>query len=159
MTIFLGAFPDLFFPTIEAINKALIFVAVFIGDSEFIVLVIEIVNIFHAVDIKLNTFFAVADLNDVFRALSQIVCAVLVFFLLRVLRRNRVFTHIRNANIDMVSPEIPSAPEPIEINRRRIFHCAEEVSRSRAFELPARGIFFERIVKEFASHDRFAQYH
>ena len=70
MSIFLGTFPDVFFPSLKTINKALILIAVFIGDSEFVVLIIEVVNIFHAVDIKLDTFFAVAFLNDVFWAIS-----------------------------------------------------------------------------------------
>ena len=86
MTIFLGAFPDVFFPSFQVINKALICVAVFIGDSKLIILIIEVANVFHAVDVKLYAFFAVADLNNVLRTLSKIIGTVFVKLLLRVLR-------------------------------------------------------------------------
>ena len=51
----------------------------------------------------------------------------------------------------------PSAPKPIQVHRRGVFHGAEQVRGFGALESPAATILAEGKVEQLAAHDGFAQ--
>ena len=60
-------------------------------------------------------------------------------------------------NIDRLDIVEPSAPKPVQVNARSIFHRAEEIGGCWMLVGPTIAIFLKRIIEQLTSHDGFSQ--
>ena len=129
-------------------------VAVLVGDREFIVPVIEILQ--RGVKLHLLRQRLVALVRDRNR-LRGLLRLLPRFFDLRIFRTHAIFADAVDADVDRVGGIKPAAPEPVQVGAGSVFHGAEKVGRSRALELPAQGVLLEGEIEQFAPEDGLAQ--
>ena len=147
------------FPGLEPIAEGLVLVAVLVGRREAVVLVVEVLQLRPALDTRRTEALGlVAQRGLGGRELRRVSLTLERELHIRVLARDLVLAHAGHLDIDMVGTVEPTAPEPVQVDRRGVLHGAEEVGGRRALELPTGGVLAERVVEELAAHDEFAQH-